>query len=36
MLEKLEVLYNRFKEVEELISSPEILSDRKRATTLNK
>ena len=36
MLEKLEILYNRFKEVEELISSPEILSDRKRFTTLNK
>lgn len=36
MLDKLEILYNRFKEVEELISSPEILADRKRFTTLNK
>jgi peptide chain release factor 1 len=36
MLDKLEILYNRFKEVEELLSSPEILSDRKRFTNLNK
>jgi peptide chain release factor 1 len=36
MLEKLEAVFSRFQEVETLLSSPEIVSDRKRFTQLNK
>lgn len=36
MLEKLEAVFSRFQEVETLLSSPEIVSDRKRFTLLNK
>jgi peptide chain release factor 1 len=36
MLDKLEDIYTRFKNVEELISQPDILSDMRRFTTLNK
>ena len=36
MLEKLEAVFSRFQEVETLLSSPEIVSDRRRFTQLNK
>ena len=36
MLDKLEAIYTRYKNVEELISQPDILSDMKRFTHLNK
>lgn len=36
MLDKLEALNARFMEVEQLLSSPEVVSDRKRFTQLNK
>jgi peptide chain release factor 1 len=36
MLEKLEVVYEHFKEIELLLSSPEVSSDMKRFTKLNK
>ncbi len=36
MLEKLEAVYAKFKEIELLLSSPEVASDVKRFTKLNK
>ena len=36
MLEKLEAVYEHFKEIELLLSSPEVSSDMKRFTKLNK
>jgi peptide chain release factor 1 len=36
MLDKLEALHARFTEVEQLLSSPEVVADRKRFTQLNK
>ena len=36
MLDKLEALHARFNEVEQLLSSPEVVADRKRFTQLNK
>ena len=36
MLEKLEAVYAHFKEIELLLSSPEVASDVKRFTKLNK
>ena len=36
MLDKLEAIFQRFKNVEELISEPAILADMKRFTHLNK
>jgi len=36
MLEKLEAIHGRFKEVESLLSQPDILSDMKRFTQLNR
>jgi peptide chain release factor 1 len=36
MIDKLEALHARFTEVEQLLSSPEVVADRKRFTQLNK
>ena len=36
MLEKLEAIYARFKEIELLLSSPEVVSDMKQFTKLNR
>jgi len=36
MLQKLEAIYNRSKQVEEMLSQPDILSDMKRFTQLNR
>jgi peptide chain release factor 1 len=36
MLDKLEAIHARFKEVEVLLSSPEVASDMKQFTKLNK
>lgn len=36
MLDKLEAIYNRFKQVEEQLSQPELLADMKRFTQMNR
>ncbi|MBC7383923.1 MAG: peptide chain release factor 1 [Bacteroidia bacterium] len=36
MLEKLEAIYNRFKQVEEMLSQPDIVADMKRFTQMNR
>ena len=36
MLEKLEAIYTRFKQVEEQLSQPDVLADMKRFTQLNR
>ena len=36
MLEKLEAIYTRFKQVEEQLSQPDVLADMKRFTQMNR
>jgi peptide chain release factor 1 len=36
MLDKLEAIYNRFKQVEETLSQPDVVADMKRFTQLNR